>query len=83
MKIEHGFVIRKNDGYFEINDIGDWSLTGDDGSASLYTDREDAEQIINDYLLSDCKIIEVHRLIVVWPHPLTNKQINKLREFVK
>jgi hypothetical protein len=85
IKIEHGYVIRGvAGGYFEVNGLGDWTLAGDMQNASIYIDRNEAQNTMNENVLNtDAEIVEVNRLTAFKLGPLTEAELVKFRNFLE
>ncbi len=84
IKIEHGYVIQgESDGYYEVNGLGDWTLAGEESTASIFTDKEEAEQTAREMVGSHCKVVEVTRTTLFFKNPLSDRQLELLRKLVR
>lgn len=83
ISIEEGYAIYcYSGGFYEINGLGDWTLAGSLRTAELFDDEESAKKVMADEFIEG-KIIKVHRTSLCFLHPMSDKQIQLLREFIK
>jgi hypothetical protein len=84
ISIEHGFVIRHGNGggFYEMNGLGDWTFAGSERTAALYTDKEEAEEMVKGFPEDELEVIEVHRTTLFYYHPLDKDRLKLLRKLV-
>lgn len=82
ISIEEGYAIYcYSGGFCEINEL-DWTLAGSLRTAELFDDEESAKKVMADESIEG-KIIKVYRTSLCFLHPMSDKQIQLLREFIK
>lgn len=89
--IDHGYAIQylssNNEiSYYNINDNGDLVLGADESEASIFSEQSEAQRVYDEDMASlvvgKIKIIEVTRATVFYEHPITDKQLAKLKSIV-
>ena len=90
--IDHGYAIQylsSNNviSYYSINENEDWVLGGEESEATIFSEESEAKRVVDEeglsrFTIGKVKVVEVTRATVFYEHPITDKQLAKLKSIV-